>query len=593
MPGTGVEPAQLAPHASETCVSTNFTIRAFLLIKGCKGKRLASKMQKRALFVYFCSNFLSLSWMMPDLHSIWLLLAGLGLFLFGVSTMEESLRILISRPFKKILYRFTRNAFSSVMTGVSITALLQSSTMVILLVMSFAGAGIIGLENGIGIILGANLGTTSTGWIMTVLGFNLNITQFVLPLMGVSGLVYVFIRQEKIKQLFRFLLGFSLLLLGLGYMKDSFSFIAETYDLSLLVNRSLVLFFLFGLALTSVIQSITAAMMIYLSSLAAGMIDFHQAMYLILGSSLGMSMVGIIGSLKGNVIKKRLALAQFIYNLFIISLTLLLVRYYKVLIIHYLHIADPLIAIVAFHSMFNLSGILVAAPFLKQFTRLIIRLIPDQSQQQSVYILHVNPKETLSSVQALHKEVLCFLDDSLAMNRRLLHVDQAHASYIEDYTRLKAYESEITIFYKKLFSSEMSEHEVERVNLLISVVRNATLSVKDIKDIRHNIDELANSGNDVKYKFFKDIQTLQTPFYNRIKACLDNTVFLTDMELIELKNMLKDIYMQVNSLISSEKENRFLDLPTLSNLFWNINNSNESMLRSLTLLWSYIKETDK
>lgn len=528
-----------------------------------------------------------------DFNSIWFLLAGLSLFLFGIYIMEDALKLLIGRSFKKFLHRFTKYPLPAILTGVSITAMLQSSSMVILLVMSFAGAGIMGLNNGIGVILGANLGTTFTGWLVTLLGFKLNIELIVLPLLGGSGLAFVFIKHTRINQIFRFLLGFSLLFLGLSYMKDSFSAIAQNVDLTILANRPLILFFLFGFVLTALIQSSSASMLIFLSSLSAGIIDYQQIMYLVVGSDLGTSVTAIIGTIKGNTIKKRIGWSQFIFNFFSSGMALLMIPLYYKLIVHHLRMDDPLFATVTFHSVFNLVGIICVAPFLKYFTQLIIFLVPEKSQYQSKFIVHVNPQETHAAIQALHKEVLRFLYQSISVNRKMMHIEHSPIPHIESYMHLKSYESEITSFYRKMVTPVISEQEGVLINSLITVVRNATLSVKDMKDISHTIDELSNSGNDTKYSLFIEIRQKQQRFYSDIQRCIDTDGLLNDKSLKIFESQIKESHLSENQQVITAKDDKFLDLPSLFNLIREISNSNESILRSLTHLMLYIDEFDK
>lgn len=140
---------------------------------------------------------------------IWEVLAGLGLFLFGMFMIEESLKNLVGRTFKKFLRKHTNNSVKAVLSGTLITGILQSSSMVALLVMSFAGAGIIGLKNSIGIILGANLGTTMTGWIVSWLGFKLDLGAVILPFIAIGGLGIIFLKSEKLSNLSKLLMGFS------------------------------------------------------------------------------------------------------------------------------------------------------------------------------------------------------------------------------------------------------------------------------------------------------------------------------------------------------------------------------------------------
>src|SRR5690554_4729642 len=195
---------------------------------------------------------------------IWEALAGLGLFLFGMFMMEESLKELAGRSFKKFLRKHTNNSVKAVFSGTLITAVLQSSSMLALLVMSFAGAGIIGLKNGIGIILGANLGTTFTGWIVSWLGFKLDIGAVILPFIAIGGLGIIFLKSEKLSNISKMIMGFSFMFLGLNYMKNGFAEFAEHIDFSFIADKHPLLFVAFGVLLSASIQSSSASMMIFL-----------------------------------------------------------------------------------------------------------------------------------------------------------------------------------------------------------------------------------------------------------------------------------------------------------------------------------------
>jgi phosphate:Na+ symporter len=134
------------------------------------------------------------------------------------------------RPFfQKFLRKHTKNRIKAVFAGTLVTAILQSSSMVSLLVMSFAGAGIIGLKNGIGMILGTNLGTTVTGWLVSLIGFKLDIGSFIMPFLAVGGLGIIFFKSEKLSQISKFLMGFSFMFLGLNYMKNGFHFLPNIW----------------------------------------------------------------------------------------------------------------------------------------------------------------------------------------------------------------------------------------------------------------------------------------------------------------------------------------------------------------------------
>ena len=204
--------------------------------------------------------------------------------------------------------------------------------MVALLVMSFAGAGIIGLKNGIGIILGANLGTTMTGWIVSWLGFKLDLGAIILPFIAIGGLGIIFLKSEKLSNLSKLLMGFSFIFLGLNYMKNGFAEFAEHIDFSFITDKHPLLFVAFGILLSASIQSSSAAMMIFLSSLAAGVITLNQGFYLVIGSDLGTTITAIIGTINANSIKKKVGWSQVFFNVFNTILALSFIKGYSYVI---------------------------------------------------------------------------------------------------------------------------------------------------------------------------------------------------------------------------------------------------------------------
>src|SRR5690606_34016802 len=188
------------------------------------------------------------------------LLAGIGIFLFGMYQLEEALKQLSGGTFRKLLRRFTENWFRSVVSGTVATAVLQSSTAVSLMVLAFAGAGVLGMESAIGVIIGSNLGTTLTSWIVATLGFKVKIELLALPFIGVGGLGLIFFGTSgRGANICKFLVGFGFLFMGLDYMKTSIDGMAQHYDLAALKHYPGIVFILIGFLLTAIIQSSSAS----------------------------------------------------------------------------------------------------------------------------------------------------------------------------------------------------------------------------------------------------------------------------------------------------------------------------------------------
>jgi len=516
---------------------------------------------------------------------IWPVLAGLGLFLFGIFMLEEALKHLAGRAFKKFLRKHTNNSIKAVFSGALFTAVLQSSSMAALLVMSFAGAGIIGLKNGIGIILGANLGTTITGWLVSVIGFKLDIGTVILPFIAFGGLGVIFLKSERWSNLSKLLMGFSLMFLGLEYMRDGISVLATQIDFARYGAAPLVLFLLIGFVLTAAIQSSSASMMIFLSALAAGLITLEQGFYLVVGADLGTTITAIIGTIKANSLRKKVGWAQFTFNLFNAVLALLLMGVYRWLIVDVIKADDPLIALVLFHSLLNLAGILLVLPFLEQFTAFIDKRFDAKSVHRSKYLAQVHPGESAAAVTALQHEVFEFLKQTLRVNQMAFVGSRTpRADFNTAYLELKTYEAEIVAFYRELLQVSLNVEEVVKTNALIACARNATLSSKSLKDVKHNLEYLEASAIDELYGLLQEVGRRQALFYSHFLELINHLPTTTAADVEQTRN--NPVFRQGNEAMAlqswrtggSEQE---FNLPTLMNMVREVDNSNEALLRAL------------
>lgn len=517
---------------------------------------------------------------------VWPLLAGLGLFLFGMYMLEEALKALVGRSFKVFLRKQTNNPLKAALSGALVTAVLQSSSMVSLLVMSFAGAGIIGLHNGIGMILGANLGTTATSWLVSLIGFKLNIGDAILPFIAIGGLGIVFLGEGRPASFAKALMGFSLMFLGLNYMKEGFETFANHVDFGFLEDQPHILFLFVGMLLAAAIHSSSGSMMIFMSSLSAGVISLDQALFLAIGADMGTTVTAVTGTLKGNSIRKKVGWSQFFFNVFTAILALILMRIYMYGIQDIAGIRDPLMALAAFHSTINIAGIAVVLPFIKYFTAFINGIVSDKEVKLARNLALVNPNESHVAIDALEKESHEFFRKALAVQHGFFNM--SHPAYphgdILNYNDLKNYEDEIADFYIKLLQSNLSENEVTRVNAIINSIRNATLATKDLKDIKHNLDELSSSPYDDVFGFYKSVRENQQKFYGEISELVERMNHFTLDDVSRLKEVLKSYYQHESEDVYhmfSAKRHRDIIVPNLLNMIREINNSNEALLRSL------------
>lgn len=529
----------------------------------------------------------------------WVLLAGLGLFLFGMFMLEEAIKNLAGRAFRKFLRKHTGNRFKAVGAGILTTALLQSSSLVTLMVLAFCGAGIIQLQNGIGIIIGSNLGTTFTGWIVATLGFKLDINALVMPLLAIGGLGLIFLsKSDKLSNFSKFIAGLGFLFLGLGYMKSGISDFAAGFDATLLHGQPILVFFLAGFLLSGIIQSSSAVMVINLSALDAGLFPFPAAAALAIGADLGTTITAILGSVGGNTVKKRAAYSHLFFNLFTAALALLLLSPLLHTVQQVLGIHDERMGLVAFHSMFNLLGVSFFTIFMGTYTRFITRIIKEKSHGVSTHLALHAEKVSDASTEALLKESPLFFKQVLQFNKGLFEPGESGLlkssfPYLQAYENIKKYESEVVSFYAAAQRLPLNKEESEILSLVILSVRNASLSAKYLKDVKHNLDELKNALDKQASTVYNDILFYQQHFYKQVESSLLIEDYLQEEgempALIEQnKEFSKREMNRVYEMAGTESKSE-IETSSLLNLIMEIYNSNRSLIRSL----SELKEMEK
>ncbi len=249
------------------------------------------------------------------------LLGAVGLFMYGMKVMSEGLQKAAGDRLRNILSAMTRNRFTGLLTGFVITALIQSSSASTVMVVSFVNAGLMSLGQSMAVIMGANVGTTFTAWIIALFGFKVNISAFVLPLIGIA-VVLLFMNKSKTKSIGEFLIGFSFLFMGLDMISthvpdlqsnpEMFAVLKEYASLGL---PSILIFCLVGLLVTAVIQSSAATFAITLIMCSKGWITFDLACAIVLGSNIGTTITPILASMSGNVAAKRASMGHLLFNL--------------------------------------------------------------------------------------------------------------------------------------------------------------------------------------------------------------------------------------------------------------------------------------
>jgi phosphate:Na+ symporter len=539
---------------------------------------------------------------MGILINIFKLLAGTGLFLFAMYLLEESLKNLSGRNFKLFLQRISKNRLGAITGGAVVTTLLQSSSVVSLMVLAFVGAGVFSMKNAMAIILGANLGTTISSWLIATLGFKVNIEILAYPLVFIGGLLLIFFNNRKsLKYLSYFLFGFGLLFIGLSFMKTAMETQVTHFDFSSYQQLPLITFLVIGFIITMVVQSSSVTMALTLSALYAGAVGFEAAAAIVLGSETGTTIKLMLGGMGGNASKKRIVLGNIIFNIFLTVLAFLLLKPIVNLITNVFNIHNPLIGLVTFSSLVNLLSIAIFIPILPPFIKLLGHFFKDADGSTSAFINHAHIAEPVTAIDLFRRETAYFIHNSILFNLGLFGVNttaiQKNSDFYEinkkrkfsannskeKYAFLKQLQGELQAFYLAL-REKLQGEQIAQFNQLNSAVRSAMHSAKSIKDIGSNISNLKRSSKDIKYNFFKHHQTETKKLYHQLYAFITAPEKPTFQDLQHVYDdiehnyvtALNDFYKEVqNSLIED------IDITTVINFNRELFTSNKAMLMAI------------
>jgi len=307
------------------------------------------------------------------------ILGGIGIFLIGMILLTEGLKAAAGGTLRGMLARVVRGPTSSIAAGAGVTALVQSSSATTLTTIGFVSAGLLTFPQAVGLILGANIGTTSTGWIVSLLGLKISIGAFALPLVGAGALVRLLARGPR-AELGLALAGFGLIFVGIDTLQVGMTGLAERIDPGTFPGATLggrVLLVLIGTIMTVVMQSSSAAVATVLTALHAGTLTLEQTAYLVIGQNVGTTVKAALAAIGASVPARRTALAHILFNVGAGVLAIVLLPVLLPLSLRIAGEGDPAVAIALFHTSFNLLGVALIFPFLGPFSRWVEGLIPE------------------------------------------------------------------------------------------------------------------------------------------------------------------------------------------------------------------------
>jgi phosphate:Na+ symporter len=318
-------------------------------------------------------------------------IGGIGLFLLGMILMTDGLKALAGDALRSILARFTTNRFSALATGAAATAVVQSSSATTLATIGFVSAGLLTFQNAAGVIIGANLGTTSTGWLVSLLGLKFSIGSIMLPVIGFGALAKL-MGKGKIAQAGMALAGFGVIFVGIDTLQAGMKDLSSVFDPADFPAGGLgarVLLVLIGAGMTVVMQSSSAAVATTLAALSGGTINLEQAAALVIGQNVGTTVTAGIAAIGASTAAKRTAVVHVIFNAGTGLVAFLVLPWFTAGVeglSDSVLVDDDAVTIAAFHTAFNLLGLAIFVPLLPQFSRLVERIVKQKGPRLTQHL---------------------------------------------------------------------------------------------------------------------------------------------------------------------------------------------------------------
>lgn len=504
------------------------------------------------------------------------LIGSLGVFLYGMKLMSEALQKVAGERMRHILSAMTSNRVKGVITGILITAIIQSSSATTVMVVSFVNAGLLSLVESIGVIMGANVGTTVTAWLISILGFKVSMAEISLPMIGLC-LPLLFSNKRSRKNWGELIIGFGLLFIGLEFLKNSmpnldenpemFTFLQEYADMG---YASYILFMLIGTVLTILIQSSSATMALTLVMCANGWINFEIAASMVLGENIGTTVTANLAAMVANSTAKRAAFAHFLFNVFgviwVLSIFPLFLGWIEALSVA-MGIGNPETSVEAvpmalslFHTAFNISNVLILIWFTKLIARFATKIIPAQETGNDAFKLKHIKIGLLStpdtSLFQAKQEIILYGKNTKDMFHQVTEcLELPSKDFEKKFENLVKMEDEsdnveveIANYLTKVSESKMTTENSQRIRAMFKVVSE----IESIADSSLNLAKAINRRNDQNVIFPEELT-------NKLK----HMFALVEDTLTTMCNNLNQEYKEVTAKKAYELEQAINDYRTI------------------------------
>lgn len=505
------------------------------------------------------------------------LLGSLALFLYGMKIMSEGLQKLAGDKLRNILTAMTKNRVTAVLTGLLITAIIQSSSATTVMVVSFVNAGLLTLTQSISVILGANIGTTLTAWIISVFGFKVDISLFTLPIIALA-MPLIFSKKSSRKSLGEFIFGFAFLFMGLAALKNNVPDLAQNPEMLQFVTNytdmgygSVILFFFIGAILTVVVQSSSATMAITLIMCAQGWISYEIAAAMVLGENLGTTITANVAALAANTSAKRAALSHFMFNMFGVIWVLLLFYPFSSavssLVEYFASGSDQQtllsFKLSAFHTCYNICNTLIFIWFVKFLERVVCKIIPQKEEEEEFRLMFIQSgmlsTSEISIIEA-RQEINLYASRILRMFELVKELlqEKNEPAYNKLYARIVKYENisdsmelEIANYLNKVSEGRLSSESKDEIRRMLREVSEIESLADSCYNLAKTINRKKEAGIDFtesQYTHIEEMFTLVASSLENMHIVLEskehegkhvNNVFNYETEINNLRDQLK------------------------------------------------------
>ncbi len=473
----------------------------------------------------------------------------LWLFILWIFLFDEAIKKLTTNSFKTLIQKTTNTLFKSIWTGTVSTVILQWSTAVALIAVSFVAAGIININSAVWVILWANLGTPIVSVILWNLWLRISFASVAMPVIWIFAfLLFMFSKNDTLKNVFKIVVGLALLFLGLGYVNDSMIFLSWYVEFDKLASYPIILYFLIWLLLTVITNSSSIPIVLILTAANTGLINYPMWIMFILGSFLGTTSTTILGSLDGNYLKKQVAYSHFFFNLFSTIFGFLTYRLFET-ILSWLPV-DKVLWLSIFAVMFKVITVLLILPFFRYFVAFITKLFPKKHTHLWLSIENISPNVVDASMLAIRKDQISLLKKIFKYILNIWSINEKEVLKMDvngknfeptevffdkyrlemQYNIIKEIEQKLVVFQTQLKNEQLSAQDQDELYLYIWALGKMISAAKYMKDVTKGIMNMQYSQNKWISSKYYDYRQKLAQLYKDISLVIDGK---DDTDLLE------------------------------------------------------------